>query len=89
MNDYYQHVVEEVLQSDSKQAGSVNTYVKGDIVFFEYPNGGAVFSSSSIAWNGSLSHNNYTNAVSKLTENVLRRFASDLPLLAPRPTGPQ
>jgi N,N-dimethylformamidase len=86
MNDYYQHVVEEVLQSDSKQAGTINPYVKGDIVFFEYPKGGAVFSSSSIAWNGSLSYNNYNNTVSKLTENVLKRFVSDAPFVVPRPT---
>ena len=50
------------------------------MVFLEYPNGGAVFSSSAIAWCGSLSYNNYTNNVSRITENVLRRFASDAPL---------
>lgn len=86
MSDQYQHVVEEVLQSNSLQGGTINPYVRGDIVYFEYPNGGAMFSSSSIAWNGSLSYNNYTNAVSKLTENVLRRFSSDGPL---SPIGPQ
>jgi N,N-dimethylformamidase len=51
------------------------------MTFFELPNGGAVFSASSISWCGSLSHNGYDNAVSRITENVLRRFA------APEPVG--
>ena len=50
------------------------------MAYVEYPNGGAVFSTSSIAWSGSLSFNDYDNNVSRLTENVLRRFASDEPL---------
>jgi hypothetical protein len=40
------------------------------------PNGGAVFSTGSIAWCGSLSHNRYRNNVSRVTESVLRAFAS-------------
>jgi N,N-dimethylformamidase len=39
-----------------------------------------VFSFSSIAWAGSLSHNGYDNNVSRLTGNVLRRFAQDGPI---------
>jgi N,N-dimethylformamidase len=54
------------------------------MVYLEYPKGGAVFSTSAIAWCGSLSFNNYSNNVSRITENVLRRFASDDPLPAPR-----
>jgi N,N-dimethylformamidase len=58
------------------------------MVYLEYPNGGGVFSTSSIAWCGSLSFNNYNNNVSRITENVLRRFADDEPLPAPsRSTG--
>jgi N,N-dimethylformamidase len=49
------------------------------MVFFETPNGGAVWSTGSIAWCGSLSWNGYDNNVSRLTGNVLRRF------LDPRP----
>ena len=33
--------------------------------------------------NGNLFYNNYENAVSKITENVLKRFASDKPLPVP------
>ena len=82
-SDAYQQVVEEVNTSDSRQGGTVNPLVHADLAYLEHPNGGAVFSTGSIAWCGSLSYNNYTNNVSKLTENVLRRFASDQPLSAP------
>jgi N,N-dimethylformamidase beta subunit-like, C-terminal/Concanavalin A-like lectin/glucanases superfamily len=83
-SDAYQQVVEEVNTSDSRQGGTVNPLVHADLAYLEYPNGGAVFSTGSIAWSGSLSYNNYTNNVSRLTENVLRRFSSDVPI--PRPT---
>ncbi len=43
-----------------------------------------VFSVGSIAWCGSLSHNNYNNNVSRITKNVLDRFSSDVPI----PQGP-
>ncbi|MBA2578111.1 MAG: LamG domain-containing protein [Euzebyaceae bacterium] len=47
-----------------------------DMVFFETPDGGAVFSVGSIAYCGALSHNGYDNNVSRITENVLRRFSA-------------
>lgn len=77
----YQHVVEEVLVSDSRQGGTVNPLVRADMAYFECPNGGAVFSTGSIAWCGALSYHNYDNTVSRVTENVLRRFIADEPLL--------
>jgi N,N-dimethylformamidase len=46
-------------------------------VFFEYPNGGAMFSVGSISYVGSLSYNKYNNNVSRLTGNVLSAFAGD------------
>ena len=51
--------------------------MRGDMVFFETPNAGAVFAAGSITWMGSLSHNNYDNPVSRITDNVVRAFASD------------
>ena len=75
-SDSYQHVVEEVEASDSKQGGSVNPRVRADMVYFEGPNGGAVFSVGSITWSGCLSHNGYRNNVSRITENVLRAFTA-------------
>ncbi len=50
--------------------------IHADLVFFETPAGGAVFSTGSIAWAGALSHNGYDNTVSRITGNVLRRFIS-------------
>ena len=54
--------------------GSQHPLVRADMTFFDNPAGGAVFSTGSIAWCGSLSWNGYANNVSRLTENVLRRF---------------
>ncbi|MGI8682885.1 MAG: N,N-dimethylformamidase beta subunit family domain-containing protein [Mycobacteriales bacterium] len=47
-----------------------------DMVCFETTNGGAVFSVGSIAYCGALSHNGYVNNISRITENVLRRFSA-------------
>ena len=44
------------------------------IAIWQRPHGGAIFSAASVTWTGSLSHNNYNNNVSRITENVLRRF---------------
>ena len=79
-SDAYQHVIEEVLSSDSHQGGTVNPNVVSDMVYITYPNGGGVFSVGSISWCGSLSYSSYENNVSRVTDNVLRRFASDQPL---------
>ena len=48
--------------------------IRAEIVYFETIAGGAVFSTGSITFCGSLSHNNYENNVSRMLENVLRRF---------------
>ena len=75
-SDSYQHVLEELLQSDSRQGGTVDPKVKSDMVYVPYPKGGAVFSVGSISWCGSLSYNSYDNTVSRVTDNVLSAFAS-------------
>lgn len=74
-SDVYLVVLEEILINYPGATGTQSPLVRADIVFFETPSGGAVFSASSIAYSGSLSHNNYDNNISRLTENVLRRFA--------------
>jgi N,N-dimethylformamidase len=51
-------------------------------VYFTTEGGGAVFSTGSIAWAGSLAHNDYRNDISVLTGNVLRRFAAPEPIPA-------
>ena len=60
--------------------GDQNPFIRADIVYFKTPNDGAVFSASSMAWCGSLSHNDYDNTVSRLTANVIRGFLQDGPL---------
>ena len=71
---------EEFNHTHSAINGENCPMVRCDMVFFETPNGGAVFSTSSIAWAGSLSHNNYDNNVSRITENVIKRFLDPAPL---------
>lgn len=79
----YHRVIEEVAVTDSLQHGEVSPFVRSDLTYFEGPNGGGVFSVGSIDWCGVLSHNDYENNVSKITGNVLKRFASDEPLPPP------
>jgi N,N-dimethylformamidase len=55
----------------------------GDVVYFETARGGGVFSAGSMAWVGSLSHNNYDNDVARITGNVLCRFLDDAPIVYP------
>ncbi|MEA2583055.1 MAG: hypothetical protein QOF33_1140, partial [Thermomicrobiales bacterium] len=76
-SDGYQAVVEEILMADSRQGGMTNPRVRSDIVYVDFPNGGAVFSVGSIAWCGALSADGYDNTVARVTGNVLRRFAAD------------
>ena len=80
LSDIYQHATEEVLLADSRQGGTVNPLVRADMVYFDGPKGGAVFSVGSISWCGSLSHNDYDNNVSRITGNVLGRFSCADPL---------
>lgn len=49
------------------------------MVFFECPNGAAAFSIASIAYLGSLGHNDHNNNVAWITTNVLRRLADSTP----------
>ena len=67
-------VVEEYQHAHSAVNGENCPHVRCDMVFYETPNGGAVFSTSSIAFAGSLSHNQYENNVSRLLGNVVTRF---------------
>jgi len=57
--------------------------VRADIVFYETPGGGAVFSVGSISWFGALARNQYDNDVAQMTANVVRRFAEATPFEPP------
>ena len=60
--------------------GDENPMVRADMIYYKTPNDGAVFAPGSLAWCGSLSHNNYKNNVSKLMENVIKGFLKSGPL---------
>jgi len=66
------YVVEETSCTLPVETYKTKTYA--EIAFFETPMGGAVFSVGSMTWCGSLSHNDYSNNISKVTENVLLRL---------------
>ncbi len=56
---------------------------RADLVFFETPNGGAVFSVGSIAWAGGLHSFDRRNDISCVTRNVLERFDEPEPFQMP------
>jgi N,N-dimethylformamidase len=78
-------VLEEQLSHVNTLSGEpYASLIRADMVFFETPKGGAVFSVGSITFCGSLSHNNYDNPISRLLENVVRRFADPAPFAMPK-----
>lgn len=54
--------------------GSYDFRVRADMTYFDAPNGGAVFSCSSIAFGQALPVNNFDNDVSRLLANVINMF---------------
>ena len=64
-----------------------NPLVRADMVYFDAPNGGAVFSTGSIAFSGSLSSNNYDNNVSRIIGNVVKRFLTTSKGVSPTQGG--
>ncbi|MEM7272831.1 MAG: N,N-dimethylformamidase beta subunit family domain-containing protein [Actinomycetota bacterium] len=81
----------DMLRTKEEFEGSVafptpDPHVRSDMVFFETPNGGAVFSVGSISWFGALARNGYDNDVAKITGNVIDRFLDPSPFeLEPGP----
>ncbi len=71
-------VPEELLTHTSTISGEEPDELKrGEIVYFETPGGGAVFSVGSITFCGSLWHDGaFDGQISRLLENVVRRFAT-------------
>ena len=70
----YHWMKEELTHTHAALTGDTCPLVRADMVFYETPKGGAVFSTSSIAWAGALAHNGYDNNVSRITQNVIDRF---------------
>jgi N,N-dimethylformamidase len=70
-------VPEEVLAGRRTVSGEkLEALIRGEIVYFETSGGGAVFSVGSITFCGSLWRNGYEGPVSRLLENVVRRFGA-------------
>ncbi|SKB06371.1 N,N-dimethylformamidase beta subunit family domain-containing protein [Aeromicrobium choanae] len=84
-SSHYQLVVEDIEVTAAKLDGTNNPLVRSDIVFFETPAGGAVFSVGSIAYATALPTDDYDNDVARLTTNVLRRFLDAEPFTWPDP----
>ena len=71
-------VPEEILTHHDTRAGEpAREVMRSEIVYFETPRGGAVFSVGSISFCGSLPHNGFENDISRMVDNVLRRFRSE------------
>lgn len=81
--DVYVEVAEELYFNVPGTGGTQNARVRADITYFPTEGGGGVWSCSSIAYFGSLSHNGYDNNVSRLTKNVIDRFLEE----GPAPSG--
>ncbi|HEX6013577.1 MAG TPA: N,N-dimethylformamidase beta subunit family domain-containing protein [Geminicoccaceae bacterium] len=81
----YELVAEEVRIPHGATDAVQNSAIHADLVFFETPGGGAVFSTGSIAYAGSLSWNRFDNNIARLSANVLRRFADPAAFVLPGP----
>lgn len=78
-SDLYLMTPEDMNDPAPGLGGSEAEVIRAEMVFYETPSDGAVFSTGSIAWGGSLSHNNYQNDISRITANVLKRFIDQAP----------
>ncbi|WP_423923332.1 N,N-dimethylformamidase beta subunit family domain-containing protein [Candidatus Poriferisodalis sp.] len=78
----------DMLRTKEEFEGSISfptpdPYVRADMVFYETPNGGAVFSVGSISWFGALARDGLDNDIARITANVVRRFADPEPFPLP------
>ncbi len=74
---HFKVVPEEMLSIDVTINGEPpEDLVRADMIYFDCPGGGAVFSVGSITFCGSLAHNGYDNNISRIVENVIRRFTA-------------
>ena len=83
-SNIYELVPEEMLQSHPMTDATQNPDIRADMVFFETPGGGAVFSTGSIGYAGALGIDCYENSIARLTTNVVRRFADATPFEMPK-----
>jgi N,N-dimethylformamidase len=68
-------VPEDILTHTMAVGGKVE--IEAHMVYGCNEAGGQIFSTGSITFCGSLSHNGYDNPVSRILENVIRRFSGE------------
>ena len=73
-SDDYSLFNEETLYPMVNTTGTTSDKVRSDIVLFETPSGGAVFSVGSIGWVGSMAWKAFDNDVARMTANTLHEF---------------
>ena len=88
-SDNYPLVQEEVYFMTPGLGGTQHPMVRADMVFFTTPNNGAVFSTGSITFGGSLPCNGFDNNVSRLLKNVVDAFSKPGPLPGVEFDGPE
>jgi N,N-dimethylformamidase len=74
--DEYQLVVEEVRNMTPGFGGTKCDAVRSDMVWFDLPGGGQVFSVGSVSWAAALGWHEGHNNVDRLSTNVLRAFVA-------------
>jgi len=79
LSDTYYPGPEEIDNASPLIDGSQNPNLRADLTFMETSGGGAVFSTGSIAWMGSLTWNGFDNNVAQIMRNVLKRFRDTEP----------
>lgn len=73
-SDNYLLAIEEILYPYPGLAGTQDYRIRGDIVFFNGPNNGAVFCGGSIAFGQALPAHHFDNNVSRMLANVVDAF---------------
>ena len=73
-SDNYMLSIEEILYPYPGLAGSQDYRIRADMVYFNAPNDGAVFSSGSIAFGQALPTQNFNNNVSIMLGNIVDAF---------------
>ena len=68
---------EQLTHLTNLTGGPEQDALHAEMVYFELPRGGSVFSTGSITFCGCLPSNNFENNISRLLENVLRRKLGD------------
>lgn len=79
-SDKYPLVVEDIMFNLPGTGGTQHFQVRADMTYAKTRNGGAVWSSGSIAWGQALPWNGGDNDCARITANVLKRFADEGPL---------